>query len=136
MSYLARSNAEWVSFDQIRSNHKSNTYLICKADNCSKLANEYSPIFNFSIDELKKRWDQMIAQTSNTALLYDENHSNHRIYVQYSKFWSFPDLIQVSFSSIHSGQSTIQLYSRSLLGYYDFDVNKIRLQKWLSAIKE
>lgn len=135
MPYIARSNATWVDFNQLKPSDKPNTYLICKEKLCQKTADEKSPTFHVGLAELLNKLDMLIRSEPKTKLLLSENHSKKRIYVQYSKFWSFPDLIQVQLLDIGQNKSSIQLYSRSLLGYYDFQVNKERLNRWVAALK-
>lgn len=135
MPYIARSNATWVDFNQLKASDKPNTYLVCKETPCVKIADERSPIFHFDLATLVTKLEELIRSEPHTTLLFSKNNGEQRIYVQYSKFWSFPDLIQVQLLDIGQSQSSIQLYSCSLLGYYDFQVNKERLNRWIAALK-
>tara|TARA_Y100000588_G_C14032096_1_gene829112 strand:- start:407 stop:889 length:483 start_codon:yes stop_codon:yes gene_type:complete len=136
MPHIAKSHATWIDFSEINTRQKANTYLICSAQICGNMADEKSPVFDCSNADLRARWDSLISSALKTDLLVEKAHGAQRIYVQYSKFWSFPDLIQVEFVNISPNQSSIQLYSRSLIGRYDFGVNQHRLQKWLNFLKK
>ena len=53
-------------------------------------------------------------------------------YVQRSTIMGFPDYISVSAIETTAGNGLI-LWSRSRYGYYDFGVNRARLERWLGA---
>ena len=46
----------------------------------------------------------------------------------------FPDTIDVEVMPAGENQSTLALYSRSLVGRKDFGVNRARLQRWRAAL--
>ena len=46
----------------------------------------------------------------------------------------FPDTIDAEVLAVGDDQSTLALYSRSLIGRKDFGVNRARLQRWLAAL--
>ncbi len=48
----------------------------------------------------------------------------------------FPDTIDVNVMPAGAGQSTLAIYSRSLLGSRDFGVNKARVARWLQALEQ
>ena len=54
-------------------------------------------------------------------------------FVQYTRLMRYPDTIDVEV--IPAGEnSTLALYSRSLVGRKDFGVNRARLKRWLAAL--
>lgn len=77
----------------------------------------------------------MIHQQPRVKLLrQDDKHWQYQ-YVQRSKWFRFPDLIDVQFMQIDSKQTTLQAYSRSIYGHYDFGVNCRRLMNWIENLK-
>ena len=46
----------------------------------------------------------------------------------------FPDTIDAEVLPVGDNQSTLALYSRSLIGRKDFGVNRARLTRWLAAL--
>ncbi len=53
---------------------------------------------------------------------------------QRSFLFRFPDLVSVRFLPLGESQSTLVIYSRSLLGYSDLGVNRSRVRNWLDAL--
>ncbi len=51
-----------------------------------------------------------------------------------SAFFGFPDLIDVETIETGEAKSTLAIYSRSKYGYYDFGVNKRRVETWLREL--
>jgi uncharacterized protein (DUF1499 family) len=56
--------------------------------------------------------------------------------VQYSRIMRFPDTIDVDVLPVGDDKSTLAIYSRSLLGYGDFGVNRARIARWLAALEK
>ena len=46
----------------------------------------------------------------------------------------FPDTIDIEVFPAGQRQSTLAIYSRSLLGRKDFGVNRARIARWLAAL--
>jgi uncharacterized protein (DUF1499 family) len=55
-------------------------------------------------------------------------------FVQHSRLMRFPDTIDVEVFPAPGNQSTLALYSRSLVGRKDFGVNRTRINRWLAAL--
>jgi uncharacterized protein (DUF1499 family) len=47
----------------------------------------------------------------------------------------YPDTIDAQVFPAGEGQSTLAIYSRSLIGYGDFGVNHTRVERWLAALE-
>ncbi|MFC4725786.1 DUF1499 domain-containing protein [Glycocaulis abyssi] len=52
---------------------------------------------------------------------------------QKSAVWRFTDKITVEAIEAGPGFSALAIYSRALLGFYDFGVNRKRVTRWLDA---
>jgi len=46
----------------------------------------------------------------------------------------YPDTIDIEVLSAGTNQSTVAIYSRSLVGSLDFGVNRKRVERWLAAL--
>ena len=46
----------------------------------------------------------------------------------------FPDTVDVEVFPAGENQSTLAIYSRSLIGRKDFGVNRARITRWLAAL--
>jgi uncharacterized protein (DUF1499 family) len=47
----------------------------------------------------------------------------------------YPDTIDVAVFPMGEGQSSVAIYSRSLVGHGDFGVNRARVERWLTALE-
>ena len=56
--------------------------------------------------------------------------------VQRSAVFRFPDRITARFIPLADGRSTLAVFSRAVLGRYDFGVNRRRVLAWLAALRE
>ena len=55
-------------------------------------------------------------------------------FVQVTRLMRYPDTVDLEVIPVGENQSTLALYSRSLVGRKDFGVNRARLQRWLAAV--
>jgi len=55
-------------------------------------------------------------------------------FIQYTRLMRYPDTIDIEVLSAGTNQSTVAIYSRSLVGSLDFGVNRKRVERWLAAL--
>jgi len=55
-------------------------------------------------------------------------------FLQHSLLMRYPDTIDVQVLPAGDKQSTLAIYSRSLIGRKDFGVNRARVERWLAAL--
>ena len=88
---------------------------------------EFSPI------KLKNSsWDEFnlfVSNLNNMSILSLENEKS--IYVSYSVMFKFPDHIYFYYDK----NKTVNYFSKSKYGYYDFNVNKSRILNILFLLK-
>lgn len=113
-----------------------NYYLICPKGFCNVQPNEYSPIYNVSAANLFEAWNLMLSKQLYVNITGTIPARAQYEYVQKSPFFGFPDYISVQFIAITDTTSTLAIYSRSRYGFYDFDVNKKRLRKWIAQLND
>jgi len=122
------------NFTTMQRSDKPNSYLVCPKNYCHTKVDADAPIFNVSVNELQKAWDHVIQSQPRMETLA-ANQTEHTFqYVQRSLILRFPDIINVALIPINDKQSTLAIYSTAIYGYYDFDVNKKRLQNWLTEL--
>lgn len=113
-----------------------NYYLICPKGFCNVQPNEYSPIYNVSAEDLFEAWNIMLSKQLYVNITGTIPARAQYEYIQKSPFFGFPDYISVQFIAISDSSSTLAVYSRSRYGFFDFDVNKKRLQKWIALLNQ
>lgn len=90
-----------------------------------------APIFNENVSTLEQQWFAFIKTQPRVKLLQENLETKHFQYVQRSKIFRFPDIIDVQFVSLANNKSSLYMFSRSVYGYSDLGVNCKRLKHWL-----
>ena len=107
-----------------------NYYLVAREGLCNAEVDEESKVYSLSVLELIKCWQDSISQQPRTKL--ETMAPNHQYtYTQKTKYFGFTDDITVQFYELTENSSTLVIYSRSRVGYFDFWANKIRVKSWL-----
>lgn len=111
-----------------------NYYLICPQNYCNVTPNENSPEYPVSADDLFNAWNLMISQEQNVTVLDSVPSRGQYDYIAKTSAFGFPNIVTVQFIALTDTSSTIAVYSRSKFGFYDFGLNKKRLQKWMQQL--
>ena len=114
-----------------------NEGLTCPESLCQKAkADMTAPVFPVPATELRRKVGIVAMSEPNSAELACTADCDHRgRYVEYSPLFQFPDVIDVRVIEAGAHASTLAIYSRSVFGYWDFDVNTVRIERWLAALK-
>jgi uncharacterized protein (DUF1499 family) len=113
---------------------KPNSYLVCPKNYCHTRVDTEALEYKASAASLIAAWKEMIAAQPRTTLLASNLQQLTFQYVQYSRFFHFPDYIEVQFIPLTDHTCTFAIYSHAVYGYYDFHVNENRVKTWLKAI--
>ena len=84
-------------------------------------------------DELLARLKRVALAERDTRELPSDRPRAAR-FLQLTRLMRFPDTIDAEVLPVGENQSTLALYSRSLIGRKDFGVNGARLTRWLAAL--
>ena len=125
-------NKIYIDFKNFENTKRYNSYILCPKDYCKNLLpNKLSPKYKISMLELKSILIRKIYNSKRVKFVrYQKNHYQ---FIQKSKIFRFPDIIDVKF--INSGEYvTFIIYSRSKYGFFDFNVNKNRVKEWLFEV--
>jgi uncharacterized protein (DUF1499 family) len=95
------------------------------------------PDFPVSATRLRALLAEVAASEANTeAVEIDRTSDLQDRYVARSRVFRLPDLVDVKVIDRGEGRSTVAIYSRSLLGGFDFGVNRSRVRRWLRLLGE
>lgn len=113
-----------------------NDALICPAAHCPNATPDAEPkVYPLPPADLLARLKGVaLADTDVHELPCEPNCDTTARFVQYTRLMRFPDTIDAMVIPVGAGQSTLALYSRSLVGRKDFGVNRARLQRWLEKL--
>jgi uncharacterized protein (DUF1499 family) len=134
-SVFGSIKADPVDFPTLKLSDKPNQFLVCPRDFCSSPPHRESAVYRLSADALRQGWRDMIGNEPRLERIGSMDALRQEDYVQRSKWMRFPDLITVRFLPLEDGRSTLAIYSRSLVGHYDFGVNRARIESWLQKLE-
>lgn len=120
-----------TNFARLTKSPKPNQYLICPPSVCT-LETTDDKAKNYPVDAVTLK-QQFIATVGTEHIEIVENSDNVLRFIVRTPFFEFPDTVSIAFFPTDNG-STFALYSRSQLGYFDLDTNRVRAQKWLEKL--
>jgi uncharacterized protein (DUF1499 family) len=125
-----------LDFDSIPRSRKPNSALAVPAHRGRADADLESPVYAATVEQLRDAVVGVAAHEPRTHLLHLDREAMQAEFEQSSKILRFPDTITVAFESVDASRSTLSIYSRARLGYYDFGVNRKRVRRWLDLLAE
>jgi uncharacterized protein (DUF1499 family) len=113
-----------------------NDALVCPASHCPNAkADEEAKVYPLAPTDLLARVKRVALAEPDTKELPGAPGRERGVrFVQYTRLMRYPDTIDLEVVPVGESQSTLALYSRSLVGRKDFGVNRARLQRWLAAV--
>jgi uncharacterized protein (DUF1499 family) len=112
-----------------------NDALVCPAARCPNARADWEPkIYPVQPDELLARLRRVALSEPDTQELSGASRERAARFLQQTRLMRFPDTIDAEVFPVGADQSTLAIYSRSLLGRKDFGVNRARLTRWLAAL--
>lgn len=125
-----------VDFARLERRSSPNDALACPAGLCRAKIDVVPPVFAIDARRLRAAMTKALTSESRLALEYADDATLTDRYVQRSALLGFPDTIVVSYVDHPGDTSTVAIYSRSQLGYGDLGVNKGRIERWLTKLKQ
>jgi uncharacterized protein (DUF1499 family) len=125
-----------VDFVTLRRRDTPNDALVCPPGHCPQAVADWSArTYDMPAAELADRIRRIVLAEPHTRALGGEPGNDGRLrFVQESRAMRFPDTIDIAVLPAGEDQATLAIYSRSLLGYGDFGVNRARIARWLAAL--
>lgn len=133
----ARMDFAAVDFTTLQRRTSPNDALICPAGHCPNARSDWpSRTYAMPPQELLARLIAIVlAEPRTRALPCDADRDDIARFVQYSRTMRYPDTIDIQVFPAGEGQSTLAIYSRSLVGHSDFGVNRARVERLLAALE-
>lgn len=125
-----------VDFKHLELPNSPNYYWVCPVRYCNKAPSERAPVFDISKSKLQKIGDKILKAMPRMQLIKADTAESKFFYVQKSLVFRFPDYITIQYIDVSPQQSSVALLSRSKYGYYDFSVNKKRVQSILRQLQK
>ncbi|MAR79588.1 MAG: hypothetical protein CMM18_05110 [Rhodospirillaceae bacterium] len=128
---------KFINFKDLLLKKTRNQYLVLPKNFISiSKPDSISPIFKCHVKNLQDLFLEFINDQNRIRDIKIDRENNKFRCIQYTKFFRFPDIIDVEFIEIDAELSAIAIYSRSRYGYYDFNVNKNRTKMWIEGISK
>ena len=127
--------SQFINFKNLQLRKTNNQHLVLPKEFVSlSLPSALSPKFSCDLEKLKIVFVDMIDKQPRISKKFFDDPKNKFRCIQKTKFFKFPDIIDIEFIEIDNNYSSIAIYSRSVYGYYDFNVNKNRVNLWLNIL--
>lgn len=122
-----------LDFAQLKKRKTPNDYLACPLSCCERSEPDRAlPVLEISAADLKKLVDGLVSDLPRASILYSDDR--HVTAEQRSAVFGFADYVDIEVTGIGESSSTLSIYSRSKYGFYDFGVNKRRVETLLKEI--
>lgn len=130
-SRLAIGPVDWASLTR---SPTANDALVCPAAHCPNAKPDQEPkVYAMPPADLLARL-KAVAIAEPGVVAQPASRESAARFIQYTALMRFPDTIDIAVLPAGSGQSTLAIYSRSLVGRKDFGVNRARVARWLEKL--
>lgn len=124
-----------VDWATLRRHKTPNDALVCAADHCPNARSDSeAKVYATPPGELLARLRAIALAEPDTRELPGAPENGAR-FVQLTKLMRFPDTIDAAVFPA-GPNSSLAIYSRSLIGRKDFGVNRARIGRWLAALDQ
>jgi uncharacterized protein (DUF1499 family) len=113
-----------------------NDALVCPANRCPNAKPDAEPkTYPMPPAELLARLRRIALSEPDTTELYCGTDCDRTARIlQHTRLMRFPDTVDIEVLPVGDNQSTLAIYSRSLIGRSDLGVNRARVERWLAKL--
>ncbi len=129
-----QTGSRFLDWENLRPSDSPNDWLLVPRNSEIPRIDEAAPIFDVAPEILANAWHSVIDDQPRTKIVAVSNDGLQIEAMQESAVFGFVDLISARVSLLSEKKSTIAVYSRSTVGYWDFGVNERRVRDWLEAL--
>jgi uncharacterized protein (DUF1499 family) len=124
-----------VNWATLTRHETPNDALVCPAAHCPNARPDAEPkVYSVAPGELLARLKRIALAEPDTTELYCGTDCDHAVRIlQLTRLMRFPDTIDIEVLPV-GDQSTLAIYSRSLIGRGDLGVNRARIERWLAKL--
>ena len=122
-------------FAKINRRPTGNDALACGPSRCGPAPADMDvPVFEFSGAELSRRVQEVALADARTVLRRVVGETGLE-FQQASAVLRYPDSVSGQIIPLGPSQSTLAIWSRSVVGRKDFGVNRARVERWLASLR-
>ena len=125
-----------VDWSRLTRHETPNDALVCPPGYCPNAKPDAEPkTYSMAPSELLERLTRIaFAEPSTSALYCGTDCDRTARILQHTRLMRFPDTIDIAVLPVVENQSTLAIYSRSLVGRGDLGVNRARIERWLAKL--
>ena len=124
-----------TDFDNLAVPTSPNTWLVAPAGFEPAKPDAAAPVFELPAKRLAQAWISVVESEPRTKILAVSEDGLQIEAEQRSAVFGFLVRICTMCVTLQPTRSTLVAYSRSRVGYWDFGVNRSRLQRWLAKLQ-
>jgi len=125
-----------LDFKHLMLKGSPNEYLVAPDGLCENaVPHRPADMYDVPSSELRDAIMHVISRQSRVELCGMDEDAKAFEFVHYSPVLNFQDFVSVRVIPHGHKQSTIAIFSRSKTGYYDFGVNRNRVETWLEDLE-
>lgn len=124
-----------TDFKTLKLTRKPNQFLMAPMEMCGAATpHADSPAFDIPAGELAELLHKIVTAEDRVTVKARDAERGTAKYVQRSRLFRFPDVIDIQIIDLGEKQSTFAAYSRAVYGYRDFGVNRNRISRWVGEV--
>ena len=127
-------DGQFLEWEDLQPPDSPNNWLLAPSNGDFPQADEAAPVFDVAPGDLAAAWITVIGSRPRTKVLAVSEDAMQVEAVQESALFGFSDRISARILPLPEDKSTIAVYSRASVGYWDLGVNKRRVQDWLNIL--
>lgn len=124
-----------VDFRTLDPGTKPNWFLLAPASHGNRHASAPSPVLPVDAKRLFEVACQVIEAQPRTQTSWRDPDRHRAVFTQRSAVLGFTDDVDLAVEAVGDDSSTLALFSRSRVGYWDLGVNRRRVLDWLARIE-
>jgi uncharacterized protein (DUF1499 family) len=122
-------------FENVTRRATGNDALACRSGRCGATRADFEvPTYAMPASELFSRIMAIGLAEPRTVALKTTPEDLRADFQQASATLRFPDIVSVQVFELGPNESTLAIWSRSVVGRKDFGVNRARVERWLQAL--
>lgn len=111
-----------------------NHCLACPSQFCNIPPDIISPVYPVSAENLFNLFNQVIAKNTYANFTYSMPEQGQFGLMVRSVILGLPDDVAIQFIALSDNTSSLAIYSQSRYLYYDFGLNRKRINSWFQAL--
>jgi|GEM_PF-1654024 len=120
--------------DSLQRPSSPNHWLVASEGPCAAIADEPAPVFAAPAGVQARAWADWIARQPRARVRWVSSDGMKIEATDRTPVFGFTDHLSIAVLPLAGGRSTVAVYSRSAIGYWDLGMNRARVRNWLDGV--